>query len=68
MPIEVKYRENISGQDLKNLIEFMEEFKIKKGCLISKNKFDEVHITNKTIKILPAWHFALKKFEADESQ
>ena len=61
-PIEVKYRDNISEKDLKNLFEYMEKFKIKKGYLVSKNRSDEIHRNNKTIKILPAWYLALKKF------
>lgn len=61
LPIEVKYREKISIIDLKNLEEFMEEFKINKGYLISKNRFEEIKINKKKIKILPAWYFALNK-------
>jgi predicted AAA+ superfamily ATPase len=61
-PVEVKYKEYIKEQDLKNLLEFMKEFKTKKSYLISKNKFDEVSVDNKIIKILPAWYFALQRF------
>lgn len=59
MPVEVKYKDNIQKQDLKNLLEFMEKFKISTGYLISKDRFDEVNIDNKIIKILPVWYFAL---------
>lgn len=62
IPVEVKYKENIQKQDLKGLIEFMKKFNIKKSYLISKNKFDELHVNNKIIRVLPAWYFALKKF------
>lgn len=62
MPVEVKYKEDISSQDLKNLVEFMKLFNVKKGYLISKDKFDEVKVGKKIIKILPAWYFALENF------
>lgn len=61
MPLEVKYKNNISRQDFKNILEFMETFKVKKGYLVSKDKFDEVEIGGKSIKVLPAWYFALEK-------
>jgi len=38
----------------------MEAFKVKKGYLISKNELKKIKIKNKTIKIIPAWYFALK--------
>ena len=62
IPVEVKYKNNISDSDIKNLLVFMDEFKVKKGYLISKDKFDKIHTDSKTIKILPAWRFALEKF------
>ncbi|MBI3050830.1 ATP-binding protein [Candidatus Woesearchaeota archaeon] len=61
MPFEVKYKDNIQRQDLNNLLEFMSTFKVKAGYLISKNKSGELRIDDKTIKILPIWHFALEK-------
>jgi len=60
IPIEVKYKEKITSKDLKNLIAFMETFKVKKGYLISKKELKKIKIKNKTIKIIPAWYFALK--------
>lgn len=60
-PVEVKYQENISKQDLKATLEFMREFRVKEGYLISKNKFDKIQIDRKIIKILPAWYLCLQK-------
>jgi len=34
----VKYKEKITSKDLKSLIAFMEFFKVKKVCLISKKE------------------------------
>lgn len=59
-PVEVKYKNVISKRDLKNLLGFMEEFNVKKGYLISKNKSDKVKINGKTIKIIPVWQFAFE--------
>ncbi len=62
MPVEVKYRENAENKYLKNIVEFMDQFKIKTGYLVSKNRVDEVHINDRIVKVMPAWHFALEKF------
>ena len=62
IPVEVKYKNNISDGDVKNMLIFMDKFKVKNGYLISKDKFDKIHTAGKTIKVLPAWRFALEKF------
>ena len=58
--MKAKYKEKITSKDLKNLIAFMETFKVKKGYLISKKELKKIKIKNKIIKIIPAWYFALK--------
>lgn len=63
MPVEVKYSDNIQKHDFRNMLEFMEQFNVTKGRLISKNQFDEFNTNGKTIKVLPAWQFALESFE-----
>lgn len=63
MPVEVKYSDNIQKHDFKNMLEFMEQFNVTNGYLISKNQFDEFNTEGKTIKVLPAWQFALEYFE-----
>ena len=63
IPIEVKYKEKIETEDIKNLLEFMKIFKQNKGYIISKDEFNEIKIENKKIKIIPAWYFALQGLE-----
>jgi hypothetical protein len=58
-PVEAKYKKKIQQEDIKNLLEFMREFKTDKGHLISKDTTGVKHAKGKTIKITPAWHFAL---------
>ncbi|MEW6222759.1 MAG: ATP-binding protein [Candidatus Hadarchaeota archaeon] len=59
-PVEVKYQEKISREGMKNVIEFMNAFGVRKGYVISKDVEDELKIGNKIIKILPAWRFAIR--------
>ena len=49
------------AKDYKNLIEFMEKFKVNKGYIISKNEFKKIFVNKKEIEIFPAWRFALMK-------
>ena len=58
--MKANYKEKTTSKDLKNLIAFMETFKVKKGYLISKKELKKIKIKNKIIKIIPAWYFALK--------
>lgn len=60
VPVEVKYREKISREDLKNTIEFMKKFKVRKAYVVSKDAEDEIRVENMTIKVVPAWRFALQ--------
>ena len=41
------------------MIKFMKEFGVKEAKVISKDIDDEIRVNGKTIKILPAWRFAL---------
>lgn len=63
IPVEIKYKEKIEKEDLKNLLEFMKIFRQSKGYIISKDEFNEIKIDNKKIKIIPAWYFALQGLE-----
>ncbi len=58
--MEVKYQNEISRADLKNLIEFMKEFGVGKALVVSKDIEDEIRVDNKTIEILPAWRLSLQ--------
>ncbi len=66
IPVEVKYKKNISGQDIKNLLAFMEGFRVEKGYLISKNTFDKIHVGDKIIKVVPLWYLASGKVKITE--
>lgn len=58
-PIEVKYKNNITKEDLKCLLRFMNVFKLKEGTIITKDIFKKEIITGKTILFVPAWLFSL---------
>jgi predicted AAA+ superfamily ATPase len=53
MPIEVKEKDKIRKSDLKNLIWFMEKYKIKKGFVIYNGREEILKINNKTIFFYP---------------
>ncbi len=63
IPIEVKFKNIINSADLKGLIRFMDEFNLKLGYVITKNKFGEEKVRNKKIIYVPAWLFLLIKKE-----
>lgn len=60
-PVEVKYRSNITKDDVKGVLKFMELFKIKEGMIITKDIFKKEIIQDKTISFIPAWFFALNQ-------
>ncbi|KUO40690.1 MAG: hypothetical protein APZ16_02290 [Candidatus Hadarchaeum yellowstonense] len=60
MPVEVKYEEKISSEDIKNTIEFLKKFKVRKACVVSKDDEREIRVNNMTIRVMPAWRFALQ--------
>ncbi|MEM5828424.1 MAG: ATP-binding protein [Candidatus Aenigmatarchaeota archaeon] len=61
IPIEVKWKDYIDKDDLKNLIYFMSKFNKKFGIVVSKF-FDIKEINSKKIYILPLHFFLLYKF------
>lgn len=52
VPIEVKWQSNISSEDLKNILYFMDKYKLNKGMVIGK-KFDIIKKDAKSIYVLP---------------
>ncbi|RLJ07058.1 MAG: hypothetical protein DRP13_04410 [Candidatus Aenigmatarchaeota archaeon] len=62
-PVEVKYKNSISNADLKNLLQFMEKFCVKKGYIISKNVFKNIKENKKQISVIPAWYLAVRGWE-----
>jgi len=57
LPIEVKYKENISPLDLKGLRKFLATFGLEGGVVITKSLFD--FVPNEKIFLLPLWFFLL---------
>ncbi|MCX6742502.1 MAG: ATP-binding protein [Candidatus Pacearchaeota archaeon] len=63
LPIEAKYKEHVTGKDLKNLLRFCEKFNAKEAVIITKNKDEKKEFKKNegkiTIKFIPAWKFCL---------
>jgi predicted AAA+ superfamily ATPase len=59
IPVEAKYKMHIDRKDLKSIKKFMEEFDIRKGFVITKDKLELEKIGDKEIMFIPAWVFLL---------
>jgi hypothetical protein len=55
VPIEVKYQENITKQDLRSMKYFMKAFKFKEGLMITKDAEREEKLNDMTIILIPLW-------------
>jgi predicted AAA+ superfamily ATPase len=53
IPVEVKYKDKITKSDLKDLLKFMEKFKIREGSVITKDLLEEREIKGKIIRFTP---------------
>ncbi len=62
IPIEVKYKVHIDKKDIKGIIKFMEEFKVKKGFVITKEMLRQEIMGDKELIFIPAWLFLLTKY------
>jgi len=60
LPIQVCYSDAIPERELKGLAQFMNEFKVSEGVLISEDKYGEEKITEGKINIVPLWYFLMK--------
>lgn len=63
-PIEVKYKNDVSAKEVKNLIRFSERFDIAKALMITKNLSEESGFKLRNgkkmaIRFVPAWKFLL---------
>ncbi len=54
IPIEVKYKKEVKEKDLDGMIEFMENFELSEGVIVTKNTIDQRKINNKKISLIPA--------------
>ncbi|MFH1510443.1 MAG: ATP-binding protein [Candidatus Woesearchaeota archaeon] len=61
LPIEIKYQETISKEDLKPLREFMRNFNQKEALLITKKDEREIRSDEGTITLIPAWKWIIKQ-------
>lgn len=59
IPIEVKYKTQFDKKDVKSLLRFMEEFKVKKGFVITKDTIKREKMDDKELIYIPAWLFLL---------
>ncbi len=64
VPIEVKYGNDVSGKEIKNLIRFSERFGAAKAVMITKDFSEEREFElgdgrKMTISFIPAWEFLL---------
>ncbi|RLI93130.1 MAG: hypothetical protein DRO94_00185 [Candidatus Altiarchaeales archaeon] len=61
-PIEIKYKDKISKEDIKGLLSFMRKFGVNKGYLISRDVEDIIKINRKEIEVIPIWKLAIRNF------
>jgi hypothetical protein len=59
IPVESKYRNNISRKDIKGLLKFMERFSLSEGYVITETLEREEKIGDKKIIYLPLWKWLL---------
>jgi len=59
IPIEVKYQTSISRSDYKNLISFMEQYKLDMGILITRDLLDMYEANGKHVQLIPTWLFLM---------
>ena len=58
-PAEVKYKSDISKEDTKGILRFMNTFKSKYGIIVTKDLFKEEKVNDAKISYIPAWYFSL---------
>ncbi len=59
LPIEVKYKEDIKGVDIKGLIEFMNKFSVDTGIVVTKDICKYENRDNRKILFIPTYLFLL---------
>ncbi|MEW5955467.1 MAG: ATP-binding protein [Candidatus Micrarchaeota archaeon] len=61
-PLEVKYQSTITGDDVRNLVYYLEKRGLKNGIVVTKDFFDERKIGDKNISCVPLDVFLLTDF------
>lgn len=59
LPVEIKYKSNISMKDLRGMKSFLKQFDCREGLVISKEEERDVHLEGATIKLIPYWKILL---------
>ncbi len=59
IPIEVKYKDEITPSDLKGLLKFLETFKKKYAILVTKDLLKKEQKNGRSILYLPTWFFVM---------
>lgn len=59
IPVEIKYQNQITDTDTKNIRIFMDQFKLSKGIIVTKNMFDLMIYEEKELLFIPAWAYLL---------
>lgn len=62
IPIEVKFKEQISKKDVKGLIDFIKKTDVEKGLVVSKNDYKTETVDEKSLVYVPAWLFLLSEW------
>jgi predicted AAA+ superfamily ATPase len=61
LPVEVKLKGDISRDDLKGLLRFMDMFKVNRGIVVTRDILKEKVIDGKKVDFIPAWYFSLSR-------
>jgi predicted AAA+ superfamily ATPase len=56
-PIEVKYQNQITSDDVKNLLKFCKKFRCDNGIVVTKNTLEKKTVDGVDILFIPAWFF-----------
>ncbi len=59
LPIEIKYKNKITKKDWRGIEEFMHEFKVEEGIVVTKDLLKLEEIESGTVLFLPLWLFLL---------
>lgn len=58
-PIEVKNKDNLDRNDMKNMIHFLKEYKLKEGIIVYNGNEEKIIIDNKSIILKPFYKLAI---------
>lgn len=60
VPLESKYKNNIRKKDIKGLLKFMDNFEVKGGLVVTKDREVEEVVDGKHIEFVPLWRWLLE--------